>query len=349
MPKQIKFQPPHHHDYVCNCNYFICAFLECRYLFQRDVYDAKNPVYICVHVVMKPIAPRNVKQNIGKFTVIIAFPCRRFTFYLPQSDWLIIYHLSISIFQNSYPLRIALNKAARMQEAIADQKRNTWRVTTAAQIKSHIIIPSGTLVVISYVLNQKFVFVRPSTGDNNADYVQTLQEILIFAETAEPIQQAPKCGQILLALHQNNYYRVFISHVYDSGFAIVAKLDFGDLVQLPVSQLFALSVELQTRQIFVRKIKLCETESKSVHQINYLLELKETEQQLTLKYEGEWSPGIDCNLFIADTNESINEKLAQLQGVSSPLQEMVDYIHSDSAAKAAEVVEVFSIEQIFRM
>lgn len=254
-------------------------------------------------------------------------------------------------FHDSYPLRIALNKAARMQEAIADRTKPTKSVTTQTEIKSHIIIPSGTLVVISYVLNQKFVFVRPATSDDEANYLQTLQEILIFAETAAPIQQAPQCGQVLLALHENNYYRVFISHVYDSGFVIVAKLDFGDIVQLPVSKLFALSDELKTRPIFVRKIKLCETESKSSHQINYLLELKETEQQLMLKYEGEWSPAIECNLFNADTDESINEELAKLQGVPSPLPQMDEYIEYDRVAEVDKVssrsirrIQIFQIQ-----
>lgn len=216
-----------------------------------------------------------------------------------------------------------------------------------AQTKITSQIPSDTIVVISYVLDQNFVFIRPATGDRDIYFMKTLQDILKFAETAQPIEQPPQYGQILLASHENNYCRVFVSHVYgDSGFVIVAKLDFGDIVQVQASHLFALSVELQTRQILVRKIKLCKTDAKNVHQINYLLDLKENEQHLKFTYEGEWSPTTDCNLIIAGTDESINEKLAQLQIISSPITQMENNIAYDTALVPGDRIMVLLTNEI---
>lgn len=180
-------------------------------------------------------------------------------------------------------------------------------------------MPNNSPVLLTYVFDQQLVFVRLATDPGKADYRKTMREIDEYAKYAEPFVDHPEKFQILLLQHSGMFYRVMALASYDSGPVLVARIDIGDILQVPQSSLFKLNDHLQKKSAHVRRIILngVSNESRNWKQVIYLMKQIDRETEYIIKFKGD---SIIADLYPAHKGAAIpiSQHLKELEEPTMP-------------------------------
>ncbi|XP_037051939.1 protein vreteno-like [Bradysia coprophila] len=216
-------------------------------------------------------------------------------------------------------------------------------IDSVIQIEPCELPKNNELVVITNVVSHKIVILRSYEPNDNERYLKYLNDVVEYAKTARTLDEMPKTGDIVLAEHDGCYYRALVARIEDDK-AIVAFLELGSVVLTPVDRLKKLRHDLQNVQRFVFKVSLSGMELQKMKTdscLIYLYELLEKTVPLRFisKGAGSSSGDVQCELFVSETNESVNGKLTTLNHIKlGELVMLQDIPIKPFDASASEVV-----------
>lgn len=196
-------------------------------------------------------------------------------------------------------------------------------------------------VVITHVYNQQVVYVRLATDEANKSFAKTMKDIEEYSQAMIPIETGWEMEQIALVLYKNKCYRAMVLSMYDTGPLIVARIDVGDVIQVPPSKLFHLSDELKSRPAHVRRVVLkgLSNVQGKWKQMMYLMKLLDNETELISKYNG-----VECDLYVKETGQYVNEHILTMSKEASTVD--ADEKDDLEAHRNVEEVNQFQINQI---
>lgn len=173
-------------------------------------------------------------------------------------------------------------------------------------------LPDGSPVFLTYVSNQRVAFVRSATAEGKKVYDKAMGQIAEYGKSAQPFNGDIKEHEMLLLSQSGHFHRVIVVASYDSGPALVERIDIGDILQVPQSLLFALSDDLKKLPAFAQKIALngVAAEPRHLGQVLHLTQLMDNQTELILRYGG--GGGKLVNLYKKNCPDSINAQLKQL-------------------------------------
>lgn len=112
-------------------------------------------------------------------------------------------------------------------------------------------------VKITFVVNQRMLFVRPGGADADAAFVKCINDTVKYAKNAENLKLMPQIGELVLASFDNYYQRAMVlKHIPNENQVAVAFIDFGNIEVLELTTLKKISPELKQIKRFATKIIL---------------------------------------------------------------------------------------------
>lgn len=125
---------------------------------------------------------------------------------------------------------------------------------TVVALPSKSVQPNTTVKLVS-VVNFRTVYVRPSSRDDEVEFMQLLNDI---AKAAKKVHTTtvPKIGLLVLAPFENVLHRALILKLLNEETAIVAFLDFGNVDTVKVAQMKTMPAELKAKPRLITKFTL---------------------------------------------------------------------------------------------
>lgn len=170
-----------------------------------------------------------------------------------------------------------------------------------AEIFEILPIELTRIVKITFVVNQRMLFVRPSDAYADAAFVKCINDTVKYAKKAENLKLMPKIGELVLAPCDNYYQRaIVLKKIPKDDQVAVAFIDFGNIEVIESATLKKISPELKQIKRFATKIIL-----KDVNQdylcdkaLQYLYNLMVFDIELTIE-----SSKIENDILIADLRD----------------------------------------------
>lgn len=120
-------------------------------------------------------------------------------------------------------------------------------------LQTYCEIPAPyTYVNITKVIDARTIFIRPIDLESQKEYSENVEAIARYAETAEPLQEAPVVGQIVLAKDNEEYHRAMVLKIVSDRMA-VAYIEYGHIGLVTVADCKELSGDLQILKRYVHK------------------------------------------------------------------------------------------------
>lgn len=172
-------------------------------------------------------------------------------------------------------------------------------------------IKSNSLVNITYVLNQRTVFVRMM--NEKADYIQFSNDTIKLSKKANILKVLPKVGSLVLAMLDGLHHRALVLRATDDTDIRVAFIDCGNVEKVTLDKLKEIPVKLKQRKRFVTKVVL-EGVSElglSDEPLLYLNELMVKDIDILIRFNGDfYDPStMECQLVEEETNDFVNAKI----------------------------------------
>lgn len=163
-------------------------------------------------------------------------------------------------------------------------------------------------VVISFVVDSRTVFVRPSNA--NMEPIRLAAE---YGKTATEIRRTPSIGSTVLAEFDGIYRRVLIRHIFeDSKEVLVEYIDYGVRKILTINKLKDLCGTLQKRTFTPQRIFLAGVNANAPNKAG-AMELLETlcKKMIGVNLVGAGKPD-EYILLCDDGRPSVNDQVANL-------------------------------------
>lgn len=184
-----------------------------------------------------------------------------------------------------------------------DKKPLAKAIDDAMDAEIFKILPMELMrhVKITFVVNQRMLFVRPGDADADVAFVKCINDTVKYAKKAEHLKLMPQIGELVLAPFDNYYQRAMVlKHILKENQVAVAFIDFGNIEVLEFAALKKISPELKQIKRFATKIIL-----KNVDQdylcdkaLQYLYNLMVFDIELTIE-----SNTIENDIMIVDLRD----------------------------------------------
>lgn len=156
-------------------------------------------------------------------------------------------------------------------------------------------------VKITFVVNQRMLYVRPGDMDADVAFMKCINDTAKYAKKAENLKLMPQIGELVLAPFDNYYQRAMVlKHMPKKNQVAVAFIDFGNIEILEFMTLKKISPKLKRIKRFATKIIL-----KDVNQdylcdkaLQYLYNLMVFDIELTIE-----SSTIENDIMIVDLRD----------------------------------------------
>lgn len=161
-------------------------------------------------------------------------------------------------------------------------------LATAIDAEIIQVLPMGLTrdVKITFVVNQRMLFVRPSDADADAAFVKCINDTVKYAKKAETLKLMPQIGALVLAPFDNYYQRAMVlKHMPEKKNVAVAFIDFGNIEVLDFTTFKKISPELKRIKRFATKIILKDVEQDYLcdKALQYLYNLMVFDIELTIE------------------------------------------------------------------
>lgn len=180
-----------------------------------------------------------------------------------------------------------------------------------------IEVMNGINVVITCIINQNTVYVRPCDMRNTAAYYKQLQLISALSQTATYLMKIlPKPGDLVaVCIEEDIYLRAMVLKFIDREHIRVAFLDTGAVSIQKMSNFRKLLPELRNLPIYVSKVKLkgVSNDYISLKTLEYMTQYVHSgpQREVEIKFDTETD---EVRLY--DHNECLNDDLIELVNLS---------------------------------
>uniref|UniRef100_A0A336LV32 CSON005141 protein n=1 Tax=Culicoides sonorensis TaxID=179676 RepID=A0A336LV32_CULSO len=179
---------------------------------------------------------------------------------------------------------------------------------------------SGDIVAITHPVSTNRVYIVHNQGKMAEEY----RSILTWASREENhgprFMERPDKGTLVFAEFENDWYRAVVQKVIDAQHVLVAFFDFGNTEQLHYTKLREYTGEGDTvRYTYSIYLKDCPYNVGNPMPKNVLDYLKKFSDEFTplkIRYNGEFNKETNVELFVAETDVCINDKVCALLGTS---------------------------------
>ncbi|CAH0602398.1 unnamed protein product [Chrysodeixis includens] len=175
---------------------------------------------------------------------------------------------------------------------------------------------SRVLLVLASSLQRAFV--RPSSADAQRQYNDVLQQVLLSAMKAKPLEDPPRKGETVIAEYSDgNHYRALCrrTNVKQNKYQI-EYIEFGNIEVTTLEKLYPCPSELTLASLpaLVSAVKLADNATLSQAAEDLVESLKDEEELiLTLPNGQSTAPsGSDATLTIAKNKVNLNKKLVEM-------------------------------------
>lgn len=179
---------------------------------------------------------------------------------------------------------------------------------------------SGDIVAITWPCSTNRVYIVQNEGRMGQEY----REVLTWASRPEnhgpPFEESPERSTLVFAEFENDWYRAVVQKVIDSEYVLVGFFDFGNAEQIHFSKLRQYTgIDDPVRYTYSVYLKDCPYDVGCPFPENvseYLKKFSDDFTPLRLRYNGEWNRNTNVELFVAETDVCINDKICALLGTS---------------------------------
>lgn len=179
---------------------------------------------------------------------------------------------------------------------------------------------SGDIVAITWVCSTNRVFIVQNEGKMGEEY----REMLNWASRPEnhgpPFEESPEKGSLVFAEFENDWYRAVVQKVIDSDHVLVAFFDFGNAEQLHFTKLRQYTGDddpvRYTYNVYLKDCPYDQADPFPTNVAEYLKKFSDQFTPLRLRYSGEWNRTTNVELFVAETDVCINDRICALLGSS---------------------------------
>lgn len=167
-------------------------------------------------------------------------------------------------------------------------------------------IKNKSPVLITCAVDHRTLFIRPTNPDDNNEYIKILNDVIADARKSEYLRKYPSLGSLVSAPFQKVYYRAMILKMINENELVVGFIDFGNVEVCQFSELKQLSVNLQRRKRFAKKVILRNVPEKCLNRDALLIinELIVNDMKLTIHFDDMQSNL--CTLTPRNLTESLN-------------------------------------------
>lgn len=96
---------------------------------------------------------------------------------------------------------------------------------------------SGNLVTLTSVTKTNVVFIRSKKYEDNISFFKTINAVNAAAKTAACLENAPKCGQVVLTEFHGQYNRALVLNADNVDNILLIHMDYGSLDKKPLAEL----------------------------------------------------------------------------------------------------------------
>lgn len=179
---------------------------------------------------------------------------------------------------------------------------------------------SGDIVAITWPCSTNRVYIVQNDGKMGEEY----RDVLTWASRPEnhgsPFSESPEKGTLVFAEFENDWYRAIVQKVIDSQHVLVAFFDFGNVEQLPYTKLRQFTGNddpiRYTYSVYLKDCPYDVAEPLPANVAEYLKKFSDDFTPLRMRYNGDWNRSTNVELFVAETDVCINEKICALLGTS---------------------------------
>lgn len=167
-------------------------------------------------------------------------------------------------------------------------------------------IKNKSCVLITCAVDHRTLFIRPTNPDENNEYIKILNDVIADAKKSEYLRKYPSLGSLVSAPFQKVYYRAMILKMINENEMVVGFIDFGNVEVCQFSEIKQLSVNLQRRKRFAKKVILRNVPEKCLNRDALLIinELIVNDMKLTIQFDDMQSNL--CTLTPRNLTESLN-------------------------------------------
>lgn len=208
-------------------------------------------------------------------------------------------------------------------EILKPQIVNLQTANNSPNITTLIPFPkSGSIVKITCIMTTDVVYIRPVANGAHKEYAEIIQAVQRYASKSKPLTKLPKRGDLVLAEFQNSgYYRALVVKELENE-VIVAYIDFGNTDMKKMSELMELTPQLASLPRHALRTKLAGIENnvgpKSLEAIDYLQLLCDDQDDLTIKYNGEYNTNDPIELYDNRRQQSVNKTVLNILKIAEP-------------------------------
>lgn len=232
--------------------------------------------------------------------------------------------LSVSCNESETPCKTS-NLSEKLRNRLLRSRTDMTTIVEPCEIPQN-----DKLVTISSVISHNIVFLRSIEKKDNERYKKYLNDVVENAKIAQPLDEMPKKGDIVLAEFEGAYYRALVTRILCDE-VVVAFLEFGNLETKSISELKELRDDLKYVQRFTFKATLRDVNEglKTGKCVNYLrllvkssIHLKFTRKEYIVATS---LRDVQCELFAIARNESVNEKINELNNIKASTDDQLVY------------------------
>lgn len=179
---------------------------------------------------------------------------------------------------------------------------------------------SGDIVAITWPCSTNRVYIVQNEGKMGEEY----REMLNWASRPEnhgpPFEESPEKGTLVFAEWENDWYRAIVQKVIDSDHVLVAFFDFGNAEQVHFSKLRQYTGDEDpvryTYNVYLKDCPYNVGDPFPANVSEYLKKLSDQFTPLRLRYTGVFDRTTNVELFVAETDVCVNDKICALLGTT---------------------------------
>lgn len=188
--------------------------------------------------------------------------------------------------------------------------------------KSSEKIRDDSLITITHICDHRSLFVRPSSVKCDAFYANISVDLNVQGCNTKPLVELPKCGSIVLAHIGNEFHRVVILKAKSKNCPIkVFYLDWGNICEVSLSQLYHIRFRLRHTKTVLRKVNLygVSADNPNDYQYQFLSSIYESKKPLILRNSAEIeNTHEEVSLYFQNDSISLNDRIARIQRFYHP-------------------------------